>query len=68
MSSVHAHPPPRQLGRFEADAPSKDEPKRPAPDQVVKSAHDPHGPKRLWVSLAVVLTVCALIAAIVASR
>lgn len=31
-------------------------------------AHDPHEPRRLWVSIAVVLVVCAVIALIVASR
>ena len=50
------------------DGATKDEPNRAKPDDVVMRAQDPQAPTRLWVSLAVVLMVCALIAAIAASR
>jgi serine/threonine-protein kinase len=52
------------------------EPMSPAPVSGQKrreelafgAAQDPHGPKRFWVSVAVVLVVCAVIWAVVASR
>lgn len=50
-----------------------DEPKAPVakprgPEQITTRADDPHGPKRLWISVVVVLIVCAVLAMIVASR
>jgi eukaryotic-like serine/threonine-protein kinase len=60
------------LARETDDDDAREEPaprsKRAPHDDIVMRAHDAHGPTRLWVSLAVVLLVCALIAAIVASR
>jgi hypothetical protein len=59
--------PPSRNSRPARKKSSRPPPSRRGEDLPLPS-HDPHAPKRLWVSAAVVLVVCAVIWMIVASR